>query len=178
MFLVKLCHSHEFAQHRLHNDTSGKLVVAQDLGEKGAERGVGFTADSQQNVTEAATRCQCLVPLGPAHDTPPAARHQQTPLGVQGIDELESASSTTSCHDRPQLPSHLGLDITLPIRCCQMCCLMTARVVRTRCGVVRRIAGLGFCQWTAHKIVCMFEDPDFSLDSELDEVDIAEMSTA
>jgi hypothetical protein len=83
MFLVKLCHSHEFAQHRLHDHTPGKLVVAQDLGEKGTERGVGFTADSQQNVPEAATRCQCLVPLSPAPDTPPTVRCQQIPLGVQ-----------------------------------------------------------------------------------------------
>src|SRR4029453_15764624 len=104
MFLVKLCHSHEFAQHRLQDDTSGKLVVAQDLGEKGAERGVGFTTDSQQNAPEAATRCNCLVPPGPAPDTPPAVRCQQSPLGVQRIDDMESASSTTSCHDRPQLP--------------------------------------------------------------------------
>src|SRR5215212_3903425 len=36
----------------------------------------------------------------------------------------------------------------------------------------------GFLSVDGHKIVCMFEDPGFSLDSELDEVDIAEMSTA
>ena len=47
MFLVDLCHSDEFSQHRLHDDTSRELVVVQDLGEKGAERGVGFTADSE-----------------------------------------------------------------------------------------------------------------------------------
>src|SRR5215207_7309946 len=36
----------------------------------------------------------------------------------------------------------------------------------------------GFLSVDGHKIVCMFEDPSFCLDSELDEVDIVDMSTA